>query len=119
MENSRDTLQLVTIGASAGGIDALCALVSGLPADFPAAIVIAQHLDPRSRSHLNEILAARCPLAVKTVVSEDKLEPGTIFVVPCAHQVEITENRVRVTPVSADGPQPSVDHLFESAARAF
>jgi len=53
--------QLVVIGSSAGGVDALSTLVSTLPHEFPAPIVIAQHLDPTHESHLGEILARRCP----------------------------------------------------------
>src|SRR6188472_2969649 len=50
---------LVVIGASAGGVEALAALVGTLRAPFPAPIVIAQHLDPTRPSHLGEILARR------------------------------------------------------------
>ena len=46
---------LVVVGASAGGIEALSALVASLPADFPAAVVIAQHLDPHRTSRAEEI----------------------------------------------------------------
>jgi two-component system CheB/CheR fusion protein len=59
--------QLVVVGASAGGIDALSAVLAALPAEFPAPIVIAQHLDPARASHLGEILAARTALPVRTV----------------------------------------------------
>ncbi len=49
--------QLVVVGSSAGGIEALSVLVGSLPADLPAAVVIAQHLDPDRPSHLGAILA--------------------------------------------------------------
>ena len=51
---------LVVIGSSAGGIEALSTLVSTLPADFPAPIVLAQHLDPTRQSHLADFF---CSLA--------------------------------------------------------
>jgi two-component system CheB/CheR fusion protein len=60
MAETASASHLVVIGASAGGIEALSTLVSTLPADFPAPLVIAQHLDPRQPSHLQEILAHRC-----------------------------------------------------------
>src|SRR5690242_17766685 len=59
--------QLVAVGASAGGIDALSTLVSTLPEGFPAPVVIAQHLDPRRRSHLPEILSRKSALPVRSV----------------------------------------------------
>ena len=55
-------MQLVVIGSSAGGIEALTRLVADLPGDFDAAIVIAQHLDPRRPSHLAEILERHATL---------------------------------------------------------
>ena len=68
--------QLVVVGCSAGGIDALSTLVATLPRDFPAPIVVAQHLDPRRPSHLRQILAARSALPVKLVEEGIALEPG-------------------------------------------
>ncbi|MGZ3674929.1 MAG: chemotaxis protein CheB, partial [Ktedonobacterales bacterium] len=59
---SRDAVNLyslVVVGSSAGGIEALSTLVATLPADFPAPLVLAQHLDPHHLSHLSEILARR------------------------------------------------------------
>jgi two-component system, chemotaxis family, CheB/CheR fusion protein len=59
--------QLVVVGSSAGGIETLSRLVASLPADFPAPIVIAQHLDPRRPSHLPEILSRHATLPVRSV----------------------------------------------------
>ena len=64
--------QLVLVGSSAGGIEALSELVPALPEDFPAPIVLAQHLDPERESNLGEILSRRSALPVRTVV----LYPG-------------------------------------------
>jgi two-component system, chemotaxis family, protein-glutamate methylesterase/glutaminase len=49
--------EIVAIAASAGGLNAISEVLSGLPADFPAAIVIVQHLDPRHRSLMADILS--------------------------------------------------------------
>src|SRR5439155_12705233 len=70
--------QLVVVGSSAGGVEALSALVSTLPTDFPAPIVIAQHLEPTRLSHLQEILARRGQLPVRTVSDREPLEPGVV-----------------------------------------
>ncbi|HEU5433487.1 MAG TPA: chemotaxis protein CheB, partial [Thermomicrobiales bacterium] len=73
---------LIVIGASAGGVEALLRLVATLPADLPAPVVIAQHLDPNRTSHLGELLAKRTPLAVRSVANQTPLEPGVVYVVP-------------------------------------
>ena len=73
---------LVVVGSSAGGIGVLSGLVSSLPDDFDAPLVVAQHLDPKRESHLQEILARKSPLPVKTVTEHQPLQAGTIFVVP-------------------------------------
>ena len=73
---------LVVVGSSAGGIGALSGLVSSLPDDFDAPIVVAQHLDPNRESHLQKILARKSPLPVKTVTEHEPLRAGVVFVVP-------------------------------------
>ena len=65
---------LVVVGSSAGGIGALSGLVSSLPDDFDAPIVVAQHLDPNRESHLQKILARKSPLPVKTVTEHEPLQ---------------------------------------------
>ncbi len=112
--------QIVVIGSSAGGVDALSTLITTLPDDLTAPILIAQHLDPRRPSHLQEILARRTPLSVRTVVDHERLESGAILVVPSNRRVVITGNEVRLhQDVDGARPQPSVDLLLASAAKAF
>jgi two-component system, chemotaxis family, CheB/CheR fusion protein len=111
--------QLVVIGSSAGGIEALSTLVSTLPNDFPAPIVLGQHLSPSRRSHLAEILARRSTLPIREVGDREPLEPGVIFVVPANRHVEISDHEVRVRPDAGGGSMPSIDLLFKSAADVF
>src|SRR5215213_3074306 len=89
--SARQFQNLVVVGASAGGIEALSALVGSLPAEFPAPIVIAQHLSPHRSSSLAEILTRRAPLPVRTVTETEPLEPGVIYVVPPNRDVVITD----------------------------
>jgi len=110
--------QLVVIGSSAGGIEALSRVVASLPSDFPAPIVIAQHLDPRRPSHLGEILARHATLPVKLVEEAAPLEDGVIFVVPSNRLVEITDGHLRLRPAKRGKVAPSVDLLLETAAAA-
>ncbi|MEA2545751.1 MAG: two-component system, chemotaxis family, CheB/CheR fusion protein, partial [Chloroflexota bacterium] len=111
--------QLVVIGSSAGGIEALSRVVASLPSDFPAPIVIAQHLDPRRPSHLGEILARHATLPVKPVEETAPLEDGVIFVVPSNRLVEIVDGHLHLRPAKAGNVAPSVDLLLETAAGVF
>jgi two-component system CheB/CheR fusion protein len=111
--------QLVVIGSSAGGIEALSRVVGSLHSDFPAPIVIAQHLDPRRPSHLADILARYATLPIKVVEDTAALEDGVIFVVPSNRLVEIIERELRVRPAKPGSIAPSVDLLLETAAAAF
>ena len=110
---------LVVVGASAGGIDALITLVGTLPTDFPAPIVIAQHLDRRRESHLGQILASRSALPVRTVTEHAKLDPGVVYVIASDLDVEINDHAVSVGTDANPAPKPSVDRLLETAAHVF
>src|SRR5215208_323767 len=110
--------QLVVIGASAGGVEALSTLVATLPPDFATPIVIAQHLDPRRLSHLGEILQRRSPLPVRTVQDHEPLENGVVYVVPANRDIEVTDHSVAVRATDG-GPRPSVDRLLRTAAAVF
>src|SRR5215212_4473476 len=110
---------LVVVGASAGGIDALSRLVATLPTDFPAPIVIAQHLEPSRVSHLREILARRTDLPVRTVSQHEPLERGVIYVVPSNRDVEITDHSIDMQADLPGRPKPSIDLLLETASQTF
>lgn len=114
----RELSNLVVVGASAGGIDSLSVLVSTLPADFPAPVVVGLHLSPSRVSSLGDILSRRGPLPVQTISDRVALEPGTIYVVPSNRHVRIVDQHA-VLEQDGDGPQPSVDLLFRSAAEAY
>ena len=111
--------QLVVIGSSAGGIEALSRVVASLPADFPAPIVIAQHLDPRRPSHLGEILSRHATLPVRVVEEPEELEDGVIFVAPSNRLIEVAGGKLRLRPAKPGTVAPSVDLLLESAAAAY
>ncbi|HEY0070150.1 MAG TPA: CheR family methyltransferase [Chloroflexia bacterium] len=110
--------RLVVIGSSAGGIQALSVLVSTLPANFPAPIVLAQHLDPNRPSKLTTILHQRTTLPVVTVGASTLLEAGKIYVVPSDHHVSIADGHVEIRDFP-DRPKPSVDRLLTTAAEVY
>lgn len=84
--------RLVGLGSSAGGIEASSKLVSTLPEDCPAPIVIAQHLDPKQENRLQQILAKRSALPVRAVSDGEPLEAGVVFVIPANNHVSITDS---------------------------
>jgi two-component system, chemotaxis family, CheB/CheR fusion protein len=117
-QKSAPASYLVVIGSSAGGIEALSAVVETLPADFPAPIVVAQHLDPTRRSQLQEILARHSTLPVRLVDRRAILEAGCIYVVPANQDVQIVDGWMSLKAGGA-AAKPSVDLLFSSAAAAY
>lgn len=119
MTNDRSLPQLVVIGSSAGGIEALSTLVSTLATPFPAPCVIAQHLDPSRPSHLGEILARRSTVPVVTVQEHEQLLSGTVYVVPANHHVEVTDHDITLHPHKEGRPKPSIDLLLSSASEVY
>ncbi|HEX7330170.1 MAG TPA: chemotaxis protein CheB [Pyrinomonadaceae bacterium] len=112
---------LVVVGSSAGGVNALSTLVSTLPRSFPAPVVLAQHLDPQRPSHLGSILERRSilPIVVVNEHQPTKLEGGKIYVVPANRHVKIVDGHVHLEGDHADRPKPSVDLLLSSAAESY
>src|SRR3954463_7037355 len=79
-ESRMQTKDIIVIGASAGGVEALQRLCAALPADLPAAILIAQHLSPSARSVLPQLLDRVSALPAVSPADGDTLEPGRIYV---------------------------------------
>ena len=112
---------LVVVGSSAGGVGALSTLVSTLNKNFPAPVVLAQHLDPQRPSNLGSILERRSnlPIVVVGEQSPTLLESGKIYVVPSNRHVKIRDGHVHLEGDHVDRPKPSVDMLLSSAAESY
>ena len=110
---------LVIVGSSAGGIEALSILVSTLPTDFPAAIVLAQHLDPRRHSNLGQILQRHTSLPVKVIGIHTRLQAGEIYVVPENRHVTVSDGFISAREDHPGRPKPSIDLLLSSAAKMY
>ena len=111
---------IVVIGASAGGMEALQALVSRLPAGLAASLFVVWHLSPGAKSILPSILSKSGPLQAKHPRDGDRIERGTIYVAPNDHHMLLENGYIRV----AKGPKenrfrPAVDPLFRSAAYVY
>ena len=115
---------LIVIGASAGGVEAISKLVAGLPANLSAAVCVVVHLRPYSESHLAQVLERAGPLPVVPAKQDLPLERGTIYVaVPDMHLLVKRDGDEAVLRL-VRGPRenrsrPAVDPLFRSAALAF
>ena len=115
------TNDLVVVGSSAGGVGALSTLVSTLNKNFPAPVVLAQHLDPQRPSQLGSILERRSNLPIVVVGEESptRLEKGKIYVVPANRHVKIRDGHVHLESDHGERPKPSVDLLLSSAAEYY
>ena len=111
---------IIVIGASAGGVYALKELVSLLPVDFKATILVVVHVSPHSPSHLAGILNQSGPLRAVHPRDGELIEPGCIYVAPPDHHMLVEYDQIIVK----KGPKenrfrPSIDALFRSAAYTY
>lgn len=111
---------IICIGASAGGIEALTTLCALLPADLPAGVFVVQHVSPQSPGLLAGILDRAGALPAALAVDDEPVHPGRIYIAPPDRHLLVEPGRVRV----AKGPRennsrPAVDPLFRSAALAY
>ncbi|MDX6693478.1 MAG: two-component system, chemotaxis family, protein-glutamate methylesterase/glutaminase [Blastocatellia bacterium] len=114
------TRDIIVIGASAGGIEALRTIARGLPQDFPASVFVVLHTAPQSPGILADILARAGALPASNALDKEAIQHGRIYVAPPDHHLVIEPNRVRIT----RGPKenrfrPAVDPLFRSAAQVY
>ena len=109
---------VVAIAASAGGLNAINIVLANLPSEFPATIVVVQHLDPRHRSLMAEILARNTPLSVKQAEDGETMEPGTVYIAPPDQHLLVNSDGTLALSQSelVHFVRPSADLLFESVA---
>lgn len=112
---------IVALAASAGGLTALSRVLTALPANFPAAIVVVQHLDPRHRSLMADILSRRTPLRVKQAEEGEHVEAATVYIAPPnRHLLVNSDGTLSLTQTElVHFLRPSADLLFESVAASY
>lgn len=111
---------IVVIGASAGGIPSLMAIVGGLPRDLPAAVFVVVHVPPYAVSHLPEILSRAGPLPARHAVDGEAFVPGRIYVAPPDRHLLIREGAIQLSRGPRENhSRPAVDPLFRTAARVY
>jgi two-component system chemotaxis response regulator CheB len=111
---------IIVIGCSAGGVEALGKLVDGLPADLPAAVFVVHHFPPHGFSVLPTILSRAGPLPAAHAADGEAIRPGRIYVAPPNYHLLVRRGHVRLLHGPREnGMRPAVDPLFRSAALAY
>ena len=111
---------VVVIGGSAGGVEALKQVCTDLPKDFPAAVCAVLHLSPSSRSFLPELISRASKLPARHPVDGELLKPGTIYIAPPDLHMLVRPGHV----ILRRGPhenrsRPAINPLFRSAAVSY
>lgn len=117
----RRTYDVLAIGASTGGPQALSAVLKALPASLPVPTVIVQHMPPVFTKHLADRLNQESPLTVREVAGNEALQPGHVYFAPGDYHLELRRDGTAVKTVLQQAPpenscRPAVDVLFRSVA---
>jgi two-component system chemotaxis response regulator CheB len=124
LARSSQRIEIVAIGASTGGPDALAAILPKLAGDFPVPIVIVQHMPPEFTMRLAEQLRAKCQIRVSEGATNDLIFPGCAWVAPGGYHMLVNrEKQGTKLQMTTSAPEnfcrPSVDVLFRSVAETF
>jgi two-component system, chemotaxis family, protein-glutamate methylesterase/glutaminase len=117
----KGAFDVVALAASAGGLRAISEILAVLPPDFLAAIVVVQHLDPRHRSLMADILSRRTAMKVKEAQEGAQLNPGTAYIAPANRHLLVNPDGTLSLSQSelVHFVRPSADLLFESVAASY
>jgi two-component system, chemotaxis family, protein-glutamate methylesterase/glutaminase len=111
---------IIVIGASAGGLQALIELVKGFPPDLPAAVFVVMHVTPHHRSSLAQILTRSGPLPARLAEHGAPIVPGNIYVAPPDYHLVLREGAMELSRSARENrTRPAADPLFRSAASAY
>ena len=121
---AKQRLDVLAIGVSTGGPNALVHLLSGFGSDFPVPILIVQHMPPAFTSLLAERLDKSCRIPVSLAASNQVLEPGRVWIAPGDFHMLVRRQQDQVCiQINQDAPEnscrPSVDVLFRSVAEVY
>ncbi len=122
----RSKSEIIGIGISTGGPNALTKMIPMLPADLKAPVLIVQHMPPLFTASLANSLNNKSQLEIKEAENGDVIEPGKIFIAPGGKQMKIVagaDGITRIIKITNDPPEnsckPSVDYLFRSIAQHY
>src|SRR5580698_3829766 len=105
LKNTSSEIPVVAIGASAGGLEALTAILRALPTDIAMAFMLIQHLDPKRHSILPELLSKATRIPVLEAINAMKIESNRVYVMPSNVNISITDGHFGLTPRVADHKQ--------------
>lgn len=108
--------QVVAIGASAGGLDALERLFGALPVDTGAAFVVVQHLSPDHKSMMDNLLARYTAMPVKVAEQDLPLGPNAVFLIPPGKTMRLAGDRLKLAPKPEHGLSLPIDIFLDSLA---
>ena len=109
---------IVGIGASAGGYEAFAEFLQHLPKDTGMAYVLVQHLDPKHKSTLSELLGRSSKMPVLQASNDVEVEPDRIYVIPADSNMTLEGGRLKLHPRKGhDGPPMAIDMFFRSLAQ--
>ena len=117
-------VDVLAVGVSTGGPNALAQLFSTIPHNFPVPVLIVQHMPPVFTRLLAERLSANCPLEFVEAQDGDRIEAGGAWLAPGDRHMKVVRDRYGYRVVLDDGPlenscRPAVDVLFRSVAEVY
>lgn len=119
-ETGKARRNIIAVGTSAGGLNALSRVLSVLPTDMAAALLVVQHLDPKHKSFMADILQRRSAMRVTEGVDGAPIEDGSVYVAPPDLHMTVRSGSLHL---SSEQPvrfsRPSVDVLFQSVAEYY
>lgn len=108
---------IVGIGASAGGLEACSEFLTDLADDTGMAFVLVQHLDPRHKSMLTDLLSRTTTMPIHEVTDGIRIEPNHIYIIPPNTELDVLHGVLHLMPrKEARGPSLPIDHFFQSLA---
>jgi two-component system chemotaxis response regulator CheB len=111
---------IVVVGASAGGLEAVTEVVRNLPPDYPGSLFVVIHFPSFVTSTLPRILSRASPLPAHHAVHGEPIEPGRIYVASPNTHLHLNDGQVHLTRgPKENGSRPAIDPLFRSAARSY
>lgn len=119
--STADHYEVVALASSAGGIKALTEVLGALGPDLSVPVLVVQHLDPRHRTIIAEVLTRRTALRVKLAEAEERARPGTVYIAPPDRHLLVGPGGTLTLSGSelVHFLRPSADLLFESVAGAY
>lgn len=117
-QNLGESLTIVGIGASAGGLAALKSLFAAMTADTGAAFVVVVHLSPEHKSHLTELLQPHCAMPIQQVTETVRLEPNRVFIIPPNANLNTIDTHLRLSDLEEQPRhRATIDHFFRTLAQ--